>query len=120
LQLLIDGVCKTDALLASESRVLKFLRCVPNNIGMTAISDPKVQRYRGANPMDWGLSGFVLIAESHISVHTFPDRNHINIDVFSCKEFNVEKVVEYAVRLFSIDVVTTNVLERGLEYIDGE
>ena len=120
MQLLIDGVCKPDGLLASESRVLTFLQCVPNNIGMTSISDPKVHRYRGATPLDWGLSGFVLIAESHISVHTFPDRNLINIDVFSCKKFDVDKVIEYAVSLFSIDVVTTNILERGLEYIDGE
>ena len=120
LQLLIDGVCKPDGFLASESRVLTFLQCVPNNIGMTAISEPKVHRYSGSNPLDWGLSGFVLIAESHISVHTFPDRNLINIDVFSCKKFDVDKVIEYAIRLFSIDIVTTNILERGLEYMDVE
>ena len=120
MQLLIDGVCNSAGSLDSEYRVLTFLQRVPDYIGMTTISDPKVQRYKGTNPLDWGLSGFVLIAESHISVHTFPGRKHINIDVFSCKKFDVDKVIEYAIRLFSIDVVTTNILERGLEYIDGK
>ena len=82
MQLLIDGFCKTAHFLASESRVLTFLLRVPSNIDMNVISEPKVHKYRGSNPLDWGLSGFVLIAESHISVHTFPERNHINIDVF--------------------------------------
>ena len=120
MQLLIDGFCKTAHFLASESRILTFLLRVPSNIDMNVISEPKVHRYRGSNPLDWGLSGFVLIAESHISVHTFPERNHINIDVFSCKKFDVDKVIEDAMNLFSIDLVTTNILERGLEYIDEE
>jgi S-adenosylmethionine decarboxylase len=61
---------------------------------MTKISDPIVFRYSGAKPEDRGISGLVFIAESHISLHTFVERQFINIDVFSCKDFDAERIVE--------------------------
>ena len=49
--------------------------------------------YHGPNPNDNGISGFVIIAESHISVHTFPGRDYVNIDIFSCKSFDHEQAL---------------------------
>jgi S-adenosylmethionine decarboxylase len=43
---------------------------------------------------DWGISGFVFIAESHIGIHTFVEQNYVNIDVFSCKDFDTGKAIE--------------------------
>lgn len=31
-----------------------------------------------------GLTGFVLLAESHISIHTWPEMDYVAIDIFSC------------------------------------
>jgi S-adenosylmethionine decarboxylase len=31
-----------------------------------------------------GLSGVIVLAESHISVHTFPEHNYAAFDVFTC------------------------------------
>ena len=67
--------------------------------------------------IDWGVSGFILIAESHISVHTFPDRGYVNVDIFSCKYFNPEKAKSEVVDMFALDKIASRVLERGLEYI---
>ena len=61
---------------------------------MTKVTEPAVHTYHGPQPQDWGVSGFVIIAESHISVHTFPDRGHVNVDIFSCKEFDAERARE--------------------------
>lgn len=33
-----------------------------------------------------GLSGYVLIAESHISIHTWPEYGYAAVDVFTCGE----------------------------------
>ncbi len=32
----------------------------------------------------WGVSGVVVIAESHLSVHTWPEHGYAAVDVFSC------------------------------------
>ena len=76
---------------------------IPTTLGMTKITEPKVLTYVGSVPEDWGLSGFVIIAESHISVHTFPSRNYINVDIFSCKEFDSEKALEDVKRIFGAE-----------------
>ena len=77
---------------------------------------PYVFRYTGIKPEDWGVSGVVLIAESHISIHTFPDKQYINIDVFSCKYFDADLALQFMRDKFGITDVNAHVLERGLEY----
>ena len=50
--------------------------------GDSKIMPPYVFRYHGEVPEDWGVSGVVLIAESHISIHTFPDKGYLSLDIF--------------------------------------
>jgi len=92
MHLIIDGFNKNKNILQDENFIYQLLDAYPSKIGMTKISDPIVFRYTGSKPQDWGVSGLVFIAESHISLHTFVERNFINIDVFSCKDFDAERV----------------------------
>ncbi|MHB8086284.1 MAG: S-adenosylmethionine decarboxylase [Dehalococcoidia bacterium] len=92
MHLIIDGFNKNKNILQDENFIYQLLDAYPAKIGMTKISDPIVFRYTGSKPQDWGVSGLVFIAESHISLHTFVERNFINIDVFSCKDFDAERV----------------------------
>lgn len=41
-----------------------------------------------------GISGVVVIAESHIAVHTWPEHGCVAIDIFSCGESMRPEVVE--------------------------
>jgi len=41
-----------------------------------------------------GVSGVAVLAESHISVHTWPERNYAAFDVFMCGETEPEKAVQ--------------------------
>ena len=93
-----------------------FLDAHPETLGMTKMVPPQVYTYRGETPEDWGVSGFVLIAESHISVHTFPDRGYINVDVFSCKEFDTDASKREIEATFGLDDVRVWTLERGTDY----
>jgi len=77
---------------------------------------PYVFKYSGLKPEEWGLSGFVLIAESHISIHTFPEKSMTSIDVFSCKAFDTEYAAEYLKSSFSMTKVDCNVFDRGTEF----
>lgn len=94
----------------------ELLDTLPGRINMTKIMPPIVTRYVGVTPEDWGISGFVMIAESHISVHTFPERHEVSIDVFSCKEFDPARACQLLSEAFGLEEVETCVLRRGLEY----
>ena len=93
-----------------------LLDTLPGKINMTKIMPPIVTRYVGVKPEDWGISGFVMIAESHISVHTFPEKHEVSIDVFSCKQFNPVQACQELTEAFGLQEVETCVLRRGLEY----
>jgi S-adenosylmethionine decarboxylase len=118
MHLVIDGHGCDPKQLTDAEHVRRFLDAYPDAISMTKITPPAVYTYKGPKPEDWGVSGFVIIAESHISVHTFPDRGYINVDVFSCKEFDTALAVQEIQKLFAIGEVKHWVLERGLEHLD--
>ena len=116
MHLTIDGYGGDRELLSNEELVQALLDRYPGDIQMTKISQPYVTLYRGDKPDDWGVSGFVIIAESHIAVHTFPERGYVGVDVFSCKEFETDGATDIIVDAFGLTSITTHVLERGLEY----
>ncbi len=116
MHLTIDGFNGSPEKLASEELVLGLLDRYPERIGMTKIAPPHIQRYVGSKPLDWGISGFVLIAESHIAIHTFPDRGYVWVDIFSCKAFNTDEAARSVYEAFELADARIRVLERGLEY----
>ncbi len=116
MHLTIDGYGGDRELLSSESLMRSLLDRFPGDIGMTKISEPFVLRYVGEKPEDWGVSGFVIIAESHIAIHTFPDHGYVWADVFSCKEFEADGAMEIIVDAFGLQRVSERMLPRGLEY----
>ena len=116
LHLMLDGYGCDPVRLESEDFVLGFLDEFPKNIGMTKLMSPYVSRYEGAEEKHLGLSGFVLIAESHVSIHTFPEEGCVSIDVFSCKSFDTAAAEREIVRRFGIRRIERNILDRGVEY----
>ncbi len=116
LHLAIDGYGADPEVLQDADLLMRFLDEYPAAIGMTKLTPPQVYTYRGKTPEDWGISGFVIIAESHVSVHTFPDRGYVNVDVFSCKEFDPGAALEDVKGFFSLDEVRSWTMERGVEY----
>ena len=116
MHLVLDGYGGSPQNLQNFDSIYELLDRYPSQIGMHKIMPPYVFKYRGVKDEDWGISGFVLIAESHISIHTFPDREYVNIDIFSCKSFDAEKAVAHLQLHFELAKVTIKILERGLEY----
>lgn len=47
-----------------------------------------------------GISGVAVLAESHISVHTWPEKNYAAFDVFMCGDSNPHRAVEILSRHF--------------------
>ena len=106
------GECDQKAL-ENLDLCFELLNTLPEKIGMTKITQPYVFRYNGVVPEDWGITGMVIIAESHISIHTFPEKRYCFVDMFSCKPFEVEKAKEVFIKAFGSKNPTVNVVERG-------
>ncbi len=120
MHLIIDGFGSNSKLLESEELIYQLLDEYPDQIGMTKVTPPHVFRYIGSKPEDWGISGFVLIAESHISIHTFPERCYVNIDIFSCKDFDAEQAIQDVQAKLELTKLRSYLLNRGLEYSNIE
>jgi S-adenosylmethionine/arginine decarboxylase-like enzyme len=73
MHLVIDGYGGDIDKMWDEDLVRDFLYDYPDSLDMTRISEPNVLRYEAPKSEDSGVSGFVIIAESHISI-PFPAR----------------------------------------------
>lgn len=91
----IDG-CKPESL--GEGTVEKILTELPPLIGMHILYGPIVVDGIAENP---GISGFVIIDYSHISIHTFTKCNDFMIDIFSCKPYERQTVIAYLAKVLN-------------------
>ncbi|MEM5801938.1 MAG: adenosylmethionine decarboxylase [Candidatus Aenigmatarchaeota archaeon] len=104
--------------LSNKNFIFKILDELPELIGMHKISKPQILVYPGKeNSFDkGGISAFVIIAESHISIHTFIEQRFASIDIFSCKEFSIEAAEKYLVKEFEAKKIEKNFIMRGREF----
>ena len=63
--------------------------------------------------LDDGYSGFVIIATSHCSLHAWAPYGMVNLDIFSCEDFDVASAVAFARRMFQTDDIEIHVVERA-------
>lgn len=65
--------------------------------------------------MPMGVSGVVIVAESHISIHTWPENRYAAIDVYVCgSESNPEKVIDYILDAFGSTHAHVSEVQRGI------
>jgi S-adenosylmethionine decarboxylase len=103
-------------ILGDKNFVFDFLNTCPSKIGMTKIKGPDVMQWLEAPNPDWGISGVVIIAESHISIHTYPEKGFAVIDIFSCKNFNIEKAIKHIQSVFKFKTCEKQLFFRGAHY----
>ena len=120
MHLVIDGYRGDLDRMGDVELVRSFLTDCPATLGMTRITEPEVLKYDAPKGQDSGVSGFVIIAESHISIHTFPNRDYVNIDIFSCQPFDHDQALSEVKSLFQLQDAKTWLLDRGLEWLDTE
>jgi S-adenosylmethionine decarboxylase len=114
--LMVDGYGGNSEKMENLDLIYNFLDTYPEKMEMTKIMPPYVFKYLGKKPEDWGLSGVVLIAESHISIHTFPLKQYLSLDIFSCKTFDSDKAIRFIIDMFGLTKTEIKLLNRGLEF----
>ncbi len=64
-----------------------------------------------------GVTGIVCIAESHISIHTWPEHAYAAVDIFTCGEdFNPHKAASYIVERLRSKHPRITEVKRGTVY----
>lgn len=68
-----------------------------------------------------GVSGVVVISESHLSVHTWPEYGYVALDIFTCgNTAKPEAAVQYALKEFGASTMHITEVTRGLEEGDRQ
>jgi len=101
------------SLLENEAFLWDVLDQYPTHIGMQKVGPVELRYIETNNPLDDGFSGFVIIATSHVSLHAWAPYRMVNMDIFSCEDFDVAEVVAFARKLFQTDDVEMHVVERA-------
>ena len=100
-------------LLENEAFLREVLDQYPARIGMQKVGPVELRYIKTNDPSDDGYSGFVIIATSHVSLHAWAPYGMVNIDIFSCEDFEVAEVVAFARRMFQTNDVEVHAVQRA-------
>src|SRR5947209_2870717 len=109
----LDG-CDAE-LLSDPGKVRRLLLAAADEAGATSLA---VETFEFPNG---GVSGFVLLAESHISIHTWPEQAYAAIDIYTCGHHTVpDAACAYLVDHLGASSWRASVFDRGLVAADGK
>ena len=83
-------------LLCNKLVITEFVNVSIKMINMNVVGEPICEQFPGETDLDKGITYAQTLAESLISVHTYPREKSIYIDIFSCKPFETETLFIYA------------------------
>ena len=111
--------CDINAL-SSMDKCYYTLDTLPSILKMNKLIPPYVISASSNEDRDGkdpgGYTGFVVIAESHISLHTFAKRGFVSLDIYSCKEFDKESAKNFLADIFKPNDIEENYVKRGTRY----
>ena len=61
-----------------------------------------------------GVSGVIVISESHFAIHPWPEYSYAAVDLFSCSDFRYRDALKYIKDKIESDEYFINVINRGL------
>jgi S-adenosylmethionine decarboxylase len=116
--LTIDGYLGNFKKLNDKKLILKCLNQLPTLVRMKKLGRPQIYKAAaGGNKDPGGWSGFVIIAESHISIHSFPLRRFVSIDVYTCKNgLKKNFIIKYFKKTFGLRKTEIYFIKRGKNY----
>jgi S-adenosylmethionine decarboxylase len=107
----LDGCDKS--LLDDVTRVRELMRAAAEAAGATVVTDV-FHRYAPQ-----GVTGVVVIEESHFSVHTWPECGYAAVDFYTCGKCDPERAAELLRRELGAQTMEKMVVHRGLREPGG-
>jgi S-adenosylmethionine decarboxylase proenzyme len=61
-----------------------------------------------------GISGVVVIAESHFAIHSWPEHACVSVDLFTCSHhMNPQAAIDYLANIFKASKISIQSVNRG-------
>jgi hypothetical protein len=95
-------------------RVLESLE--KEGLGSSRTAGEIRQGLENRKQLYYGYSAFVMIAESHISLHTFPEGEFMTFDCYSCKNFDEELALACLDECFLLAEKKVQVIDRTIPF----
>ena len=108
--LIFDGDSQKN--ISDISFIEQFLSDLVNEIEMRPISKPMVMHHH-AEPETEGITGTIFLAESNITIHTYPNKKWFALDIFSCKEFKLDRAKQFIIERLKVTDYSTKTIRRG-------
>ncbi len=96
-----------ESLLVDCPRIQSLMEGAAREMGATIVES----RFHHFSPL--GVSGVVIIMESHLTVHTWPEYRYAAVDIFTCGDIDLERGTDFLVREFGAQEVKIESLDRG-------
>ena len=94
-----------------------FLEEIVRVLKVEPQSPPFIFRTDGQrHPDKAGLSGWVPLVESGVQLHTLTPKEFISVDVYSCRQFDIEPLKAFVQATFAPKRIDAQFLERGCDY----
>lgn len=92
-----------------------FLKALPESIRLHAIGKPLMHKFPDKNGVmaEGGITGFVLLSESDITLHTWPEYSYGCIDIFACTDFSIDDAEEKIKKTFGKGEYVLDLVYRG-------
>jgi len=111
--LLID--CKAGNInqITSKENISDFVKELVDKIDMIAYGDLMIERFATHDPSKAGISFCQMIETSNITGHFVDLNGDFYIDIFSCKEYSTEAVLEMVTEYFTPTEIAHTYVLRG-------
>jgi S-adenosylmethionine decarboxylase len=110
--------CVGDAALMIEPSALRAL-CLAavSDAGLTPVGE-LFHRFHSPDDRQTGITGVVLLAESHLAVHTWPEIGGVTIDAYVCNfsadnSARARRLMDTLISAFAPEYVSRQQLERS-------
>lgn len=94
-------------LLNSEERLINILEHACVNVGGLIVVNKSFHKFE-----PHGVTACLLLSTSHATIHTWPENNKCAIDIFTCGECNLEKIIDNLVLNFKPSNYFVNYVNR--------
>jgi S-adenosylmethionine decarboxylase len=113
--LIIDAYGCNKVFLNNENLIKGMLLEVTEMVSLKPLSEPLtfVVDESMIEKEGTGITGGIIFMESHFTFHAFPELDYFSADIYSCKHFEHENVIDYIKNLFEVEQVKETVILRG-------